>query len=31
MELTKGHRYAVKIEYVRGGFGTKLVWLPDER
>jgi beta-glucosidase len=26
--LTKGHRYAVKIEYVRGGFGTKLVWLP---
>ena len=28
MELTKGHRYAVKIEYLRGGFGTKLVWLP---
>jgi beta-glucosidase len=26
--LTKGHRYAVKIEYLRGGFGTKLVWLP---
>jgi beta-glucosidase len=26
--LTKGHRYAVKIEYVRGGFGTRLVWLP---
>ena len=25
--LTKGHRYAVKIEYLRGGFGTKLVWL----
>ena len=24
----KGHRYAVKIEYLRGGFGTKLVWLP---
>ncbi len=28
MELTKGHRYAVKVEYLRGGFGTKLVWLP---
>ncbi|MFZ1141768.1 MAG: glycoside hydrolase family 3 C-terminal domain-containing protein [Candidatus Sulfotelmatobacter sp.] len=26
--LEKGHRYAVKIEYLRGGFGTKLVWLP---
>ena len=26
--LTKGHRYAVKIEYLRGGFGTKRVWLP---
>ena len=26
--LTKGHRYAVKIEYLRGGFGTKLGWLP---
>jgi beta-glucosidase len=26
--LTKGHRYAVKIEFLRGGFGTKLVWLP---
>lgn len=26
--LTKGHSYAVKIEYLRGGFGTKLVWLP---
>jgi beta-glucosidase len=26
--LTKGHRYALKIEYLRGGFGTKLVWLP---
>ena len=26
--LTKGHRYAVKIESLRGGFGTKLVWLP---
>jgi beta-glucosidase len=28
LSLTKGHRYAVKIEYLRGGFGTKLVWLP---
>jgi beta-glucosidase len=28
VELTKGHRYAVKIECLRGGFGTKLVWLP---
>jgi beta-glucosidase len=28
LPLTKGHRYAVKIEYLRGGFGTKLVWLP---
>jgi len=27
-ELTKGRKYAVKIEYLRGGFGTKLVWLP---
>jgi beta-glucosidase len=27
LTLEKGHRYAVKIEYVRGGFGTKLVWL----
>jgi len=26
--LTKGQRYAVRIEYLRGGFGTKLVWLP---
>jgi beta-glucosidase len=26
--LTKGHRYAVKIEFLPGGFGTKLVWLP---
>ena len=31
VQLTKGHRYAVKIEFLRGGFGTKLVWLPDER
>jgi beta-glucosidase len=26
--LEKGNRYAVKIEFLRGGFGTKLVWLP---
>jgi beta-glucosidase len=28
VSLTKGHRYAVKVEFLRGGFGTKLVWLP---
>jgi len=28
IELQKGHRYAVKIEYTSGEFGTKLVWLP---
>ena len=28
MPLEKGHRYAVKVEFLRGGFGTKLVWLP---
>jgi beta-glucosidase len=28
LALVKGHRYAVRIEYLRGGFGTKLVWLP---
>ncbi len=28
VQLTKGHRYALRIEYVKGGFGTKLVWLP---
>ncbi|HET9308736.1 MAG TPA: glycoside hydrolase family 3 C-terminal domain-containing protein [Candidatus Sulfotelmatobacter sp.] len=28
VSLTKGHRYAVKVEFMRGGFGTKLVWLP---
>jgi beta-glucosidase len=28
IELTKGHRYALRIEYMRGAFGTKLVWLP---
>lgn len=27
MQLTSGHRYAVKIEYTVGGFGTKFVWL----
>ncbi len=27
LQLEKGHRYALKVEYVRGGFGTKLVWL----
>jgi beta-glucosidase len=24
--LEKGHRYAVRVEFMRGGFGTKLVW-----
>jgi beta-glucosidase len=28
VELVKGHRYAVKIEYRAGGRVTKLVWLP---
>jgi beta-glucosidase len=28
VELKKGQRYSVKIEYVRGGFGTRLVWMP---
>ncbi len=27
VQLEQGHRYALKIEYMRGGFGTKLVWL----
>jgi beta-glucosidase len=27
VELQKGHRYSVKVEYLRGGFGTRLVWL----
>jgi beta-glucosidase len=26
--LEKGHRYALTVEFLRGGFGTKLVWLP---
>jgi beta-glucosidase len=28
LQLTKGHRYPIKIEYGLGGFGTKLMWLP---
>ena len=28
MQLEKGRRYTIKIEYSGGGFGTKLVWLP---
>ncbi len=28
MELNKGHHYPVKIEFLGGGVGTKLVWLP---
>jgi beta-glucosidase len=27
LQLEKGHRYALKIESVRGGEGTKLVWM----
>lgn len=27
LDLEKGRRYALRVEYVRGGFGTKLVWL----
>jgi beta-glucosidase len=27
LRLEKGHRYALKIEFVRGGDGTKLVWM----
>jgi len=27
LRLEKGHRYALKVEFRRGGFGTKLVWL----
>jgi beta-glucosidase len=27
VQLQKGQKYAVKIECLRGGFGTKLVWL----
>jgi beta-glucosidase len=28
LQLTKGHRYAVTIEYLAGGRRTKLIWLP---
>ncbi len=28
LQLTKGHRYPIKVEYGFGGFGTKLTWLP---
>jgi beta-glucosidase len=28
VQLDKGHRYAVRVEFMRGGFGTKLVWFP---
>jgi beta-glucosidase len=27
LHFERGHRYALKIEFTRGGFGTKLVWL----
>jgi beta-glucosidase len=27
VQLQKGHRYSIKVEYLRGGFGTRLVWL----
>ena len=27
LDLEKGRRYSVKIEFTRGGFGTKFVWL----
>jgi len=28
LQLTKGHSYAVKLEYMAGGRTTKLIWLP---
>ena len=28
LQLEKGHRYAIKLEYGQGGTGLKLVWLP---
>ena len=28
LELVKGHRYAVKVEYMAGGLISKLIWLP---
>src|ERR1700733_15097712 len=27
LQLEKGHRYALRVEFTRGGFSTKLVWL----
>jgi beta-glucosidase len=27
LKLEEGHKYAVRVEFVRGGFGTKLIWL----
>jgi beta-glucosidase len=27
LQLEKGRRYALRVEFLRGGFGTKLVWL----
>ena len=27
LRLEKGHPYAVRVEFVRGGFGTQLIWL----
>jgi beta-glucosidase len=27
LQLEKGHRYALKLQYLRGGVGTKLVWI----
>ena len=28
VQLEKGHRYAIKLEYGQGGTGLSLVWLP---
>lgn len=28
LQLTKGHRYPLKIEFLQGGSGTRLVWMP---
>ena len=28
LQLTKGHRYPIKVEYQAGGRTTKLIWLP---
>jgi beta-glucosidase len=28
LQLERGHRYPVKVEYVKGGFGTRFVWMP---